>query len=169
MKYEDLRPQIQTGDVLLCRGNSFVSKAIEGFTGPDSHIAVFVWIGDGLFIAQEYEGVGFQVLPASQEIACYDKCFLGIAPSPIRGNNKPMLDCISKYRVTPSLQPYGYATLAKVLLAHQTGIEISPDSVQGVCSTFAQQVWMSAGYQFETLADPSDFEIFCAGIVAIEI
>jgi hypothetical protein len=145
-----------------------VSKVIEGFTGPDSHIAVFFWIGDGLFIAQEYEGVGFQVLPASQEIAAYDKCFLGIAPSIVRLNTDGVLDCISKYRVTPSLQPYGYATLAKVLLAHQTGIKISPNSVQGVCSTFAQQVWESAGYKFETLADPSDFEGFCAGIVSIE-
>jgi hypothetical protein len=168
MRYEDLRPQIKTGDVLICRGKTLVSKLIETFTGPDSHIAVFFWISDGLFIAQEYEGIGFQILPASQEIGCYDECYLGIAPAEVRGNSQGVLDCISKYRVTPSLQPYGYATLAKILIAHQTGIGIDPDSVQAVCSIFAQQCWKDCGYTFETLADPSDFERFCAGIVQID-
>ncbi len=169
MKYEDLRPQIKTGDLLLCTGKTFVSEVIERLTGGRfSHVAVFFWMGDGLFIAQEYEGVGFQILPASQEISCYDECYLGIAPAIVRQNPSGVEECISTYRKTPSLQSYGYGTLITTLIAHQTGIHIDPCNVQAVCSTFAQQCWEKTGYTFDTLADPSDFESFCAGITQIE-
>lgn len=170
MKYDDIRNQIQTGDLLLCDGNGIVSEIIESATeGRFSHVAVFFWLGEGLFIAEEWQGVGFQIMPASQKISMVDgKCYWGVAPAVVRENPFGVTDCIDTYRVTPKLQPYGYGTLAEVLLAHQLGVDISPDSVQAVCSVFAQQCWERCGYVFETLADPSDFDALCAGVTIIE-
>lgn len=171
MNYEELRPQIKTGDLLLVDGTGIISDIIEAFTeGRFSHVAVIFQMGEGLFIAEEWQGVGFQIMPLSQKLAeVAGKAYLGVAPAIVRANPGKVLAEISEYRVTPSLQPYGYGTLGKVLAAHQFGQKFDPEEVQAVCSVFAERCYVRAGMAFSSLLDPSDFDTICVGVVQIEI
>jgi hypothetical protein len=173
MKYEDLRSTIRTGDLLACHGREWTSDIIEFFTGKSdktswSHMALFYWSGDGLWIAQEYEGVGFGCYPASQLIASFIKekstCYLAAAPAQITDNSPKILNFIQTYRVTPHLKPYGYGSLIRILLDDKT----DPDSVQAVCSIFDQQSWEACGYKFNRLFAPEDFKSVVTNIVEID-
>jgi hypothetical protein len=163
MRYEDLRDQIRTGDLLGYHGTGCFSWVIEKLTGNHdpqswSHVGVFYWNGPGLWIAQEYEGVGFGCYPASTLIGKFLKergdCYLGQAPDFITEKSAGVLDLIATYRATPRLRPYGYGSLVRVLLEDA----VSPLSVQAVCSTFVQQAWERCGYTFSHLFTPEDFK-----------
>jgi len=171
VKYEELRDQIKTGDLLLVDGNGFVSDVIEKVTGGRfSHVAVIFRLGDGLFIAEEWEGIGFQIMPLSQKLAQVDgRPFLGIAPEVVRANPGAVMAEIGEYRATPSLQPYGYGTLVKVAAADDLGAKIDPEKVQAVCSVFAERCYIRAGLKFPSLLSPSDFDEVVAGTVPIEV
>jgi len=164
---------VRTGDILGYHGVSWLSKTIEFFTGRRdqlawSHVAVFYWDGAGLWVAQEYEGVGFTCQPASQLIgkllAEHGNCYWGAAPVFITDNSRGILELISTYRVTPQLRPYGYGSLVRILF----GGSLDPSSVQAVCSIFAQQAWERCGYKFSRLFAPEDFKRVITNINSIE-
>ena len=177
MKYEDARLLIKTGDILGCHGTSFVSNVIGFFTGNAdktcwTHVGVFFWQGDGLWIAQEYEGTGFGCYPASQLIGQFVKeksvCYWGKAPESIEAQPDQITSLISTYRVTPKLQPYGYGSLVKILFDEENGVCEDPSKVQAVCSIFAQQAWQKCGYVFPRLYAPEDFKGIVRDITALE-
>ncbi len=172
MNYEDIRSSIRNGDILGYHGTAIFSKLIELFTGKKdaqawSHIAVFYWDGPGLWLAQEYEGVGFGCYPASQLIAKFIKergqCFLGRAPEMVENNPDGIRNVLSTYRTTPKLRPYGYGSLAKILFDDRE----DPDKAQAVCSIFAQQAWEACGYKFMRLFAPEDFKTVVTETIAI--
>lgn len=75
MKYADVRPKIQTGDVVLSSGSSVFSKIIKELTGcPWSHVAMAVW---GEHVGMEsgrlyvWEAAGHGVGAVDFETACY--------------------------------------------------------------------------------------------------
>ena len=163
MKYDDLRSQIKTGDFGLCHGTQAMSRAIEFFTGDESHTFKFLWIGSGLWAAEEWEGVGFQLIPASLKLSYYwemdppGMVNLGIAPDIVRNNPQPGVDLISTYRVDKNLQPYGGARTFLDIMESEMGIHHDPMVIQAVCSTFCQQFDIKCGYKYDTLFSPSDF------------
>ena len=174
MNYQDLRPQIKTGDYGLCQGTQTTSEVIEFLTGPDSHVFKFVWIGDGLWCAEEWEGVGFQLIPASLKLNYYwgmekpGTVKLGIAPDIVRTNQDKGMDFISTYRSDKNLQPYGGLPTFWEIMEAKFGVKIDPMSVQAVCSTFCQQYDITCGMQFSTLFAPSDFEKLVTDIIPID-
>ena len=171
MKYSDLRDQIRTGDLMLVEGTRLASEIIEHFTGGRfSHVGVF-WrdTSGGVWVAEEIEEVGYHCIPASSALAEQSgPVYLGVAPVPVRQQPEKVMEVVQKFRSDKSLQPYGWITLPKVLVAH-FGAHIDPERVQAVCSVFAQRTWMNCGMKFETLADPSDFDGLVAGTELIEI
>lgn len=173
MKYEDLRSRIRTGDILGFHGTTLLSRTIELLTGKKdldswSHVGVFYWDGPGLWVAQEYEGTGFGCYPASQLIGRFmaerGVCFWGAAPRSVEENTVGVAELIATYRVTPSLRPYGYGSLLKVLFDEH----VDPNSVQAVCSIFAQQTWERCGYTFSKLMSPEDFKPLLTDITVIQ-
>lgn len=178
MKYESLRDTIKTGDVLGYHGTAWTSRLVEFFKGnlggkkdPTawSHVALFYWYGDGLWLAQEYEGVGFGCFPASTLIGQFIQergtCYLGRAPQSVADKASTAVPAfIAKYRVTPRLRPYGYGSLFRILL----GEKKDPDDVQAVCSIFDQQAWEECGYKFPGLFAPEDFKTVVTDITVIE-
>jgi hypothetical protein len=70
--YDSVRDSIRTGDVLLFRGTSFLSKAIHRFTGsPYSHAGFAIWWDTRLLCFQS-AGRGVEVLPLSSAVDTYD-------------------------------------------------------------------------------------------------
>ena len=69
--YQDLRQQIQTGDLLLFRGNRLLSSAIERLSdSPYSHVAVLARWEDRI-VAFQADLRGVEVLPASTMVCKY--------------------------------------------------------------------------------------------------
>ncbi|MFT3925692.1 MAG: hypothetical protein QM778_24335 [Myxococcales bacterium] len=72
VQYPSAREQIQTGDVLLFRGTSAVSRIIRwGSRSPYSHAGLAAWWGDRLIVFQAVSH-GAQVIPLSSAVDAYD-------------------------------------------------------------------------------------------------
>ena len=174
MNYQELRTAIKTGDYGLCQGTQAAAKVIEFLTGLDSHVFKFVWIGDGLWCAEEWEEIGFQLLPASLKLQYYwdmnpgGVVKLGIAPDIVRSNPQAGMGLISTYRVDKNLRPYGGMKTFAEIAASELGWRIDPMKVQAVCSTFCQQYDIACGMKYDRLFAPSDFEKVAVQIVEIE-
>ncbi len=70
--YPSARKQIQTGDVLLFRGTSAVSRIIRwGSRSEYSHAGLAAWWGDRLIVFQAVSH-GAQVVPVSSAVDVYD-------------------------------------------------------------------------------------------------
>lgn len=173
--YTALRSIIKTGDYGICRGTQTASEVIEILTGPASHVFKFFWIGDGLFCVEEWEGVGFQIIPASLKLQYYwgmnpaGSVKLGIAQAVIRDNPDPAAAFIAKYRVDKNLQPYGGLPTFWKILESRLGKKFDPAQVQAVCSTLAQQWDELYGVLYKHLMVPADYEApgICQKIVLI--
>jgi len=174
MNYSDLRSQIRTGDYGLCHGTQPTSKCIEWVSGPFSHVFKFIWFGDGLWVAEEWEGVGFQLIPASQKLDYYWNMNpggivkWGKAPDFIRGYPGTGEDFIHTYRTNKALDPYGGAKTFLEIAVSKLGIDFDPMKVQAVCSVFCQQYDMQYGLHFDSLFTPSDFLKIAEGVTLIE-
>jgi hypothetical protein len=74
-KYELIRSEIKTGDILLCSGNGLFSQLIQDFTNSEwSHIGMLIKfpILDILMVAESMEGVGVRIYPLSKYLEKYD-------------------------------------------------------------------------------------------------
>ncbi|MGA9116166.1 MAG: YiiX/YebB-like N1pC/P60 family cysteine hydrolase [Bacteroidota bacterium] len=70
--YEDVRPRIRDGDILLYRGRSRTSRLIRHLTrSPYSHAGLAVWWNRRLMV-MEAIGRGVIVTPLSSSISAYD-------------------------------------------------------------------------------------------------
>lgn len=161
MTYGDVRSIAKNGDVLLVEGSGFISKFIRVFTGQSiSHVGMFVWLKNGLFIAEFVEGTGYQIKPASEQILTYEGIlYFGKAPEPISINQDCVKSEVLAFRSDKSKQKYGYLSLLKVWWAQLWHAQY--EVREKVCSTFVQHVWNKCGYNFKQLADPGDFIGLC--------
>jgi len=83
--YPEFREKIKTGDICFTAGSSFFSRAIRFFTRSIvSHVGVFFWEDDRLFVAESVEGAGVRVIHASM---LFSECnvFWGRTHTPDRG------------------------------------------------------------------------------------
>lgn len=69
MQYYEVRNTCKTGDVLMVEGTGWVSTAIRMLTGQQiSHVALLMWIGSSLYIAEMREVENYKLTPASERI-----------------------------------------------------------------------------------------------------
>ncbi len=173
MNYTEMYGQIQTGDLLLCHGDNWISDVIQDVTdGPFSHVAV-LYLKDGqVWIAEEWEGVGFQTMPALDKIKTYgqSKCSWGVAPTAVRINPGGVMKVIEEYQDNPSLHAYEYGDLLKVGVSDMFGIkfDLSKDTGGGVCSVLGARAWSNCGIIFPSLPSPNDFRKLVFALTPIE-
>jgi cell wall-associated NlpC family hydrolase len=75
MTYADLRPTLQSGDLLFCSGNYLVSKLIRKFTkSPWSHIGIVLWATqiNRVLLLESVEDVGVRLAPLSKYVLDYE-------------------------------------------------------------------------------------------------
>lgn len=64
--YADFRSEIRTGDLIFTASDSIFSRIIRFFTrSAVSHVGVFFWDDDRLFVAESVEGAGVRIIHAS--------------------------------------------------------------------------------------------------------
>lgn len=183
MRFFDLAPQIQTGDVLVVDGDHIGSNLIEfGTGGRFSHIAIFFrptedmakvmripYIPGRLYVAEMFnDEEGFCFHPADQMLTKgQGKLYFGVAPSIVRINPEKVLAKLAEF--VGSMPEYGYTTLPLVEAAHLFHVRIDAERVLPVCSTLVQMCWEECGVVFnQSLADPSDYDEMVAGVVEID-
>lgn len=167
MTYEQMRPQAQTGDVLLVKGNRLVRfLTSESY----SHTALLVVAEDGgLWVYEFVEGVGYQAMPASQWFADRTgvQVWFGKAPAKVTLAPEKVAAVALGYRDKSGLRKkYGWLSLLKVWAAQITGWRIK--TYQKVCSTFVQQCWEATGYRLKQTADPGDIAESCQALIPVE-
>lgn len=168
MTYEEIRKIAKTGDVLLLQGTSFISKIIRVFTAQQfSHAALLWWWNDGLYIAEMYEGIGFQIMPASQKIAeMQGQVYFGRAPKQVEDKADTVEAFINAYRDDKSRQGYGYFSLLKVWWSQVTGKDLQ--SREKVCSTFVEAAWASAGFRCDDLESPGGLVPYLQSLIPLD-
>lgn len=73
--YEQLRPQIKSGDILLCSGNSLISSLIQKATNSVwSHIAFVIRLDsiDRIMVLESVETIGVRTVPLSTYVNNYN-------------------------------------------------------------------------------------------------
>lgn len=81
IKYDDFLAIVQTGDVFATANKNWFSSLIRVFTQSKiSHVGVFIWLEDRLFIAEALEPQGVILTLASQRFRpSKEKTFIGKA------------------------------------------------------------------------------------------
>lgn len=73
--YADIRPDIRSGDILLCSGQSLFSTLIQKATGSVwSHVAFILWIEpiERIMVLESVESIGVRAVPLSSYIRNYN-------------------------------------------------------------------------------------------------
>ncbi len=105
--YAAIRPELRTGDLLLCSGTGWFSKMIQGSTQSVwSHVAVIFRLEalDRVMVIESLEPVGVRAVPLSKYVSDYDS----------RGNPYPGQMCLARHADFESqASPEGLARLGR--------------------------------------------------------
>lgn len=136
-KYKRLRSSIESGDIILVRGRSLLTRIIEWADGSYySHALVVFKVGGRLFAIQSMADGVVPFFLSTEIFANIDFCIL-----------KPV--CDSTYRIEALNAafkkaergiPYDYLELPKILLTKKLGIKfknIQGNKHENICSVFA--------------------------------
>lgn len=103
--YATIRPELRTGDLLLCAGSGWFSQMIQAATQSVwSHVAVIFRLEaiDRVMVLESLEPVGVRAVPLSKYVRDYDSC----------GNPYPGQMCLARHTGFEALaNPAGLARL----------------------------------------------------------
>jgi hypothetical protein len=157
-----MRDKALSGDVLLVEGRGLVSRLIRALTGQNiSHVAMLLWIGETLWVAEMKEFTGYRLRPASLWVADAMQSsviYYGFAPAEVKAEQ--VKDSAFKFRN----EKYSYLSLLKVWLAQLLRKKTNAGLV---CSTFVQRCWEACGVEFKQTADPGDYMRLCTYTTAL--
>ncbi len=74
--YDEVRPNLRSGDLLMCSGSSFFSNIIQRATrSPWSHVAFILVVREigRVMVMESLEGFGVRTVPLSQYLTDYDR------------------------------------------------------------------------------------------------
>ena len=141
MKYEDMRPKIQTGDAILWKGEGLISKLIMLWT-PYSHASLVVRL-------REYEGLkkrvflvealndGLELRLLSERLKEAGKAYwlsVGMTTAEVlKSREHALVECARAV-------PYDYQSLFKNIFGR-----VSNDARQYFCSEFVWINWIQSG------------------------
>lgn len=149
--YSELRSQIRTGDLFFSAADDFISGAIRLFTRSRiSHVGIFVWLEQRLFIAEAVEGKGVVLSLASSRLARCTRAYWGRPAAKLR-EEKILREMI--FQTLGERYDYAGAVLSLILpkrdneffcsewAAAMLGLEfpasergVTPDDLARVCS-----------------------------------
>jgi uncharacterized protein YycO len=151
--YDQIRPQIQSGDLLFCSGNYLVSKAIKKVTNsPWSHVGI-IFVAksiDRVLLLESVEDVGVRLAPLSKYLEDYEngKPYDGLITIARPANvDDDLVAQVAKFGLDQLTLPYNKEEIAEILarvtlgIGHKTG-----DGY--ICSELVYACFKSADYVF---------------------
>ena len=164
MHYADLRPELRTGDLLLCAGTGWFSQMIQAATDSIwSHVAFIVRLEviDRIMVLESLEPVGVRTVPLSKYLRDYDG----------RGNPYPGQMCLARHadfesRSSPAdLARFGHFAV------DQLGYPYDNQMIAKIAARITLTQWLDAPARAEALDDWSsagldrDREYICSEYV----
>lgn len=158
MKYSHIREQLQDGDIALLTGSNLFSLLVRIFSaGSYSHVAVFFWEDNALYVSEVREFAGHRITHAStwidEQLTRGSNIKIGLAPSRIR-DNEWVGEFIRTNRT--KIKRYSWWMLPVVWLSRVTNIRLAGNN-GFICSHYVQKAWKHEGASLL----PSNFEPLC--------
>jgi hypothetical protein len=152
MKYEELRGQVQTGDLVAMRGaRSLLAKATRWATrSPYTHTAVALRFRRGVWIAQ-MDGAGNVLVPLSQ----YADTDFDVFTCPV---DREQVRAVVLEQLRLKIR-YGWGDIAYLALHRVVGIPLPlQDDEDKVCSSYSATAYLLAGWGqvMPSIAAPAD-------------
>jgi hypothetical protein len=156
--YQEIRGQIQTGDILLFRGQYALSKVIEKISGaPYSHVA-FLTKWDGRIVALQSDLRGVEVIPASMLVCRYEGAVEWWRLGQEHRDKFNARDFLDRALTLIGIK-YGYLSLAWLGVRMFLGLSIyrkyshlRPSSL--FCSSFVSYCYENEGIEISAKAGP---------------
>lgn len=170
-------PQIQSCDILLMCGNSFINNLIKTGTGSVwSHVAMVLQLSDGdinrLMVMESLETVGVRSVPLINYISNYNGTGVGFSGEIMvaRYINFPTIQVSAAASKAIDLLGYPYSMEDIMKIAARIGLNDAIDTVTNsligsnkayICSEYVEACFKAAGinvpYNKEGYISPADF------------
>jgi Permuted papain-like amidase enzyme, YaeF/YiiX, C92 family len=175
LPYDDVRPQIRSGDLLLCSGSRAMSRMIQHSTNsPYSHVAM-LWRLENLeriLVLESVESIGVRFVPLGHYINDYNHTGMGypgsvwvarhaafpVDPPPLTRFAQQAVDLLGTVYDTREL-----AGIALRIVSHKLGLPLyaPTKNTSLICSEFVQICLESIGiyvpYDARGFIAPADY------------
>jgi Permuted papain-like amidase enzyme, YaeF/YiiX, C92 family len=153
LPYEDVRPQIRSGDLLLCQGESTFSRLIQHSTGSSwSHVGCLVWAQalGRLMVFESVESIGCRAIPLSRYVGTYNgRIFVG-RHSGFLPDAAPAYTAFAQRAIDLLGSPYDTETILRIaarVVAAKVGWHPEPlgTDTAFICSEFCWEIYHAFG------------------------
>lgn len=168
--YEQLRPQIRSGDILLCSGNSFFSNLIQKATNSIwSHVAFILRLEsiNRIMVLESVESIGVRTVPLSSYVQNYNGTDQGYPGKVLIARhsqlNAAQIPHLSRTAIDLLGYPYDKEEILRIaarLSSKAFGMTMPKDDSIGqdhayICSEYAYVCYQSIGITIDY--DPAGF------------
>jgi hypothetical protein len=152
--YENLRPELKSGDILFCSGEHIISLAIRGLTqSPWSHVGIVLRSKslDRVLLLESVEDMGVRLTPLSKYVVDYDKGkpYKGdLVIARIKGLKARDIIEMARLGVDELTRPYDVNEIARVLARIALSKGKTKRDREYICSELVHECFAHAGIHF---------------------
>jgi hypothetical protein len=154
-KYAEIRPKLDSGDLLFGAGRSLVAKAIQNATkSPWSHVGIVFNAGsiDRKMLLDSVEYAGIRLAPLTKFLNDYEhgKPYDGVVVlARFQAINPEMVVRLGTYGSDLLGQPYAREDVGRIMARVALGIGREPNDPGYICSELVHYCFERAGYKFD--------------------
>jgi hypothetical protein len=153
--YAEVRPRLQSGDLMFCSGRYPFSRAIQKLTKSAwSHVGIIFHMGsiDRKLVLESVEDAGVRLAPLTKYLIDYEagKPYDGpVVVARFQAINPEMIIRLGQFGVDELTQPYDREDIGRIA-ARLILKEDRPDQERGyLCSELVHYCFKKAGYDFD--------------------
>lgn len=152
--YKQLRPQLESGDLLFASGQYLVSKAIQKMTGsPWSHVGIVFRLDsiDRVLLLESVEDMGVRFAPLSKYLSDYAnrKPYKGmITLARCSDVNTRLVNQVATFGIDELTRPYDKDEIANIVARIALGRGKRKRDREYICSELVYECFASAGKPF---------------------
>jgi Permuted papain-like amidase enzyme, YaeF/YiiX, C92 family len=153
--YAEIRPKLESGDLLFAAGRSLVSRAIQSVTkSPWSHVGIIFNAGsiDRKMLLESVEDAGVRLAPLTKYLHAYEnaKPYDGaIVLARFQAINPEMVVRLGTYGSDLLGQPYGCESIGRIMARIALGLGREHEDDGYICSELVHYCFDRAGYRFD--------------------
>jgi hypothetical protein len=154
-RYEDIRGEVRTGDLLFCAGNYALSRIIEHFSDSMfSHVGLVYCWNERVLVFESVEDDGVRLVPLSHYVrdyensgAAYDgRLFIGRHDDPLEDAR---LNAMLGRAADELNRKYDKEEMLAILARITIGLGRHVDDDTYICSEFVDRCFREIGIRFE--------------------
>jgi hypothetical protein len=159
--YAQIRPQLESGDLLFAAGRSLVARAIQSATkSPWSHVGIIFHAGsiDRKMLLESVEDAGVRLAPLTKYLHDYEdaKPYDGaVVLARFQAINPEMVIRLGQYGSDLLGQPYGCEEIGQIIARIALGLGRQDHDRGYISSELVHYCFERAGYHFDS--DPRRF------------